>query len=152
MSVFVSPWCCASSCLSSLLWLSWERCQWVPSPVLTGSYLSFMLSWSVLTLSIIICTAGAGQLLAGTPKGVVCFQICLDGQNLASPERAAWAENHVHPLLFYSIGTVWGVVFISNYPRAGSLSYRPYLLTGPGWWKVGQCHVSLAPYKVHDLS
>lgn len=37
MVMFVSLWCCASNCLSSLLRLVWERCQWVPSPVLTAA-------------------------------------------------------------------------------------------------------------------
>lgn len=100
MAMFVSLWCCASNSLSSLLWLVQERCQWVPSPVLTGNYLSFMLSWSILMWSVILCTAGAGQLLPGTPKVVVCFQGCNDGQNLASPGHAAWEGCRVHPLLF----------------------------------------------------
>lgn len=47
---------------------------------------------------IIPCTAGAGRLLAGTPEVVVCFQSCCDGQNLASPGRAAWAGCLIHPL------------------------------------------------------
>lgn len=34
-------------------------------------------------------TSGTGQLLSGTPKVVVRFQGCCDGQNLASPGHAA---------------------------------------------------------------
>lgn len=59
-----------------------------------------MLSWSILVWSIILCTVSAGQLLPGTPKVVVFFQGCCDGQNLASPGHAAWDGCHVHPLLF----------------------------------------------------
>lgn len=61
--------------------------------------LLIFLSRSVPTWSVILCTAGAGQLLSGTPEVVVCFQSCCDGQNLASPGRAAWAGCHVHPPL-----------------------------------------------------
>lgn len=101
MALFVLLWCCANSCLSSLLRLGQERRWWVPSSGLTGSYLSFMLSWSVLTWSIILCSRGSGQLLSGTPEMVVCFQNCCDGQKLDSPGCASWAGCHVHPPPFW---------------------------------------------------
>lgn len=57
---------------------------------------------SILMWSVILCAAGAGQLLSGTPKVVICFQGCCNGQNLSSPGHAAWEGCRVHLLfLFY---------------------------------------------------